>query len=370
MTIIWSLIVAAGAVAFLTGVRSGDAAHVWSIYLVNLVFWSGLAVTGPAIAAMMQLTEARWSPSVRRIALTTSGFLPVAFVLFLMLSLGGVTLYPWATTPIPAKQPWLTWGFFWGRTWAGTGLLFLVAMLFVTALLRDAVPPDDERERARRNRLAVILLMLWIVVVSFWGYDLVMSLEPTWYSGLFGGYFVVSTFYATLCLLSILSVRANARGQASIPPTAIQDVAKLQFALSIMWMYFFWSQYLVIWYGNVPLETRFFVKRLFVQPWQTLAWVVFVVGWLIPFAYLLKRLTGRPPQRHTPLVVVALFGLVAIFLERVFVVFPSVSGAARLPFGARDIGITLGFLALFVLCRRGFFSRYKPVLNLPHTGHH
>ena len=214
MTIFWGLIVAVGAFTFLTGARSADAAGVWSIYLVNLVFWSGLAATGPAIAAMMQLTEARWSPSVRRIALTTSGFLPVAFVLFLLLGLGGVTLYPWATTPIPAKEPWLTWGFFWGRTWVGTGVLFLVAMRFVTALLKDAVPPDDERERIRRNRLAVVLLMLWVVVVSLWGFDLVMSLEPKWYSGLFGGYFVVSTFYTTLCLLSILTVRANARGQA------------------------------------------------------------------------------------------------------------------------------------------------------------
>src|SRR5207302_8432618 len=136
--------------------------------------------------------------------------------------------------PIPVKHPWLAWRFLWLRTWLGTGALFLVAMLFVATLLRDAVPPDDERERARRNRLAVALLMLWVVVVSLWGFDLVMSLEPTWYSGLFGGYFVVSTLYIGFCLLSLLTVRANARGHASIPPAAVQDVAKLQFAISII----------------------------------------------------------------------------------------------------------------------------------------
>src|SRR5213592_3768710 len=113
-----------------------------------------------------------------------------------------------------------------------------------------------------------------------------MSLDPVWYSGLFGGYFVVSTLYTGFALLSILTVRANARGLASVPPGAVQDVAKLQFAMSIMWMYFFWSQYLVIWYGNVPIETRFVVKRFFEQPWVTVAWFVFVVGWLIPFGYL------------------------------------------------------------------------------------
>ena len=81
MTAVWGVLALVGAAAFVMGATSSDAPHAWSIYLVNLVFWSGLAVTGPAIAGMMQLTEARWSPSVRRIALTTAGFLPVSFVL-------------------------------------------------------------------------------------------------------------------------------------------------------------------------------------------------------------------------------------------------------------------------------------------------
>ena len=367
MNAFWAVLAALGAIAFVT---AGDPARAWSVYLVNLVFWAGLAVTGPAIAAMMQLTEARWSPSVRRLSVTTIGFLPVAFLLLLGLFAGRAVLYPWVTTPVPVKAAWLNVPFFFGRTLVLALVTFATCFAFAGALLRDSVPPDDERERVRRNRLAVIVLFLWMITVSLWGFDLVMALDPIWYSGLFGGYFVVSALYTTFCLLAILTIRANSRGVASIPPAAVQDVAKLQFAMSIMWMYFFWSQYLVIWYGNVPVETRFFVRRFFVQPWQTLAWVVLIVGWLIPFAYLLKRLTGRPPQRHGPLFVVAVFGLVAIFLERVLVVFPSVSEGMRLPFGLRDLAITIGFLALFVLSRRWFMGRYKPVLNLPHTGGH
>jgi hypothetical protein len=355
MTVLWGILAALGALAFIVGVFSADAAGAWSIYLVNLVFWSGLAVTGPAIAGMMQLTEARWSLSVRRLALTTCGFLPAAFVLFLVLFAGRETLYAWVRTPIPVKAFWLNTPFFWGRTVVLAALLFITCLLFVKALLRDPAPADADRERGRRNVLAVILLMLWILTLSLWGFDLLMSIDPKWYSGLFGGYFVVSTLYTGFALLSILSVQANARGRVSIPPAAIQDVAKLQFAMSIMWMYFFWSQYLVIWYGNVPIETRFFLKRVFVQPWQSLGWVVLIVGWLIPFGYLLVRLTGRPPQRHTLLVVVAVMGLVAIFLERVFVVFPAVSSELGLPFGLRDLAITLGFLSLFLLSRRWFF---------------
>jgi hypothetical protein len=374
MSMFWAVIAAIGTITFLVGVLTGDPVRAWSIYLVNVLFWSGLAVTGPAIAAMMQVTEARWSPSVRRIALTTFGFLPVAFVLLVIMIAGQGVLYGrWLNPPadiaylVGKKTAWLNAPFFWGRTLVLTAVLFGTAYAFVRALLRDPVPPDDEVERSRRTRLAVILLMLWLVTLSLWGYDLVMSIDPVWYSGLFGGYFVVTTLYTAFCLLSILTVSANARGLASIAPASVQDVAKLQFAFSIVWMYFFWSQYLVIWYGNIPDETRFFLQRFFVQPWQTLAWVILVVGWLIPFVYLLKRLTGRPPQRHTPLVVMAVFGLVAIFLERVFVVFPSVDVESRLP-GLPEVVITLGFLALFLLSRRWFFNRFKPVLNLPHTG--
>jgi len=366
MTAFWVVLAALGALAFVT---APDGTRAWSIYLVNLVFWSGLAVTGPAIAAMMQLTEARWSPSVRRLAVTTIGFLPVSFVLMAILFAGRTVLYPWVAEPVAVKAVWLNVPFFFGRTLGLALVLFLTCYAFAGMLLRDSVPPDDARDGARRNRLAVIVLFLWLIAVSLWGYDLVMALDPIWYSGLFGGYFAVSTLYTAFCLLSIMTIRANARGVASIPPAAVQDVAKLQFTMSIMWMYFFWSQYLVIWYGNVPVETRFFVRRFFVQPWQTLAWVVLIVGWLIPFVYLLKRLTGRPPQRHAPLFVIALFGLIAIFLERVLVVFPSVSNRNPLPLGARDLAITIGFLALFALSRRWFMGRYKPVLNLPHTGH-
>src|SRR5688500_636822 len=247
MTAVWGLLALVGAVVFALGAASGDPARAWSMYLVNLVFWSGLAVTGPAVAGMMQLTEARWSPSVRRIAITTVGFLPVAFVLLLVLFLGRAVLYSWVTTPIPVKAAWLNVPFFFGRTLVLAAVLFAVCFAFARAVLRDPVPPDDARERARRNRLATVLLMLWLVTLSLWGFDLLMSLDPKWYSGLFGGYFVVTALYTSFATLSILSVMTNSRG-IPIPPTAIQDVAKLQFAMSIMWMYFFWSQYLVIWY--------------------------------------------------------------------------------------------------------------------------
>jgi hypothetical protein len=363
MKIVWGALALIGVLVFVMGAMSADPRHTWAIYLVNVVFWSGLAVTGPAIAGMMQLTEARWSPTVRRIALTTAGFLPVSFVLLVIMFAGRAALYSWVNTPVPVKAGWLNTPFFWLRTLGLAALCFGACFAFIRALLSRPDAAVTDADRARRNALAVVVLFLWIITVSLWGFDLVMSLDPHWYSGLFGGYFVVSTLYTAFALLSILTVRASRRG-LGVPPAAVQDVAKLQFAFSIMWMYFFWSQYLVIWYGNVPVETRFVAQRFFEAPWKTLAWFVFFVGWLIPFAYLLKRLTGRPPVRHTPLIVVACFGLVAIFLERVLVVFPSVISKGAPNFGVSDVLITAGFLALFALSRRWFVERFRPTENV------
>jgi len=221
---------------------------------------------------------------------------------------------------------------------------------------------EEQATRRRRRALATAMLFLFVVVLSLFGFDLVMSLAPQWYSGLFGGYFTVSSLYTGFCLLAVLTVWSNRTGATSVPPAAVQDVAKLVFATSILWMYFFWSQYLVIWYGNVPVETRFVIRRFFDPPWSRVVFVVFVAGWVIPFAYLLKRLTGRPPAGHGPLVFVACLALAAIFLERMTLVFPSISTASVLPFGLVELGITAGFFSLFVLSRIWFLARFRPRL--------
>jgi len=355
-----------GIVAFLYGVTRPEPARVWGIYLVNLLFWSSFAITGPAVAGMIQVTEGRWSPSIKRIALTTAGFLPVSLVLFVVLFFGRATLYPWVTEPIPVKAAWLNVPFMALRIGLGSLLLYWVAMRLVKAILVEDQPGQDTQAAIdRRYRLSAVLLVLYMIVLSLWGFDLLMSLDPRWYSGLFGGYYVVTSMYPGFGLVTYLTIRSNERGLTHVAPPAIQDVAKLTFALSVFWMYFFFSQYLVIWYGNVPVETRYLARRFFNQPWGGIAWAIFIIGWLIPFSYLLKRLTGRPPERHQVFKVILFFGWIAIFFERMLLVFPALLRDNTVPIGPVEVLVTLGFFALFVLSRNWFLVRYRPVLNLP-----
>ncbi len=359
------LLAVLGIVAFLYGVTRPEPARVWGIYLVNLLFWSSFAITGPAVAGMIQVTEGRWSPSIKRIALTTAGFLPVSLVLFVVLFFGRATLYPWVTEPIPVKAAWLNVPFMALRIGLGSLLLYWVAMRLVKAILMEDQPGQDTQAAIdRRYRLSSVLLVLYMVVLSLWGFDLLMSLDPRWYSGLFGGYYVVTSMYPGFGLVTYLTIRSNERGLTHVAPPAIQDVAKLTFALAVFWMYFFFSQYLVIWYGNVPVETRYLARRFFNQPWGGIAWAIFIIGWLIPFSYLLKRLTGRPPERHQVFKVILFFGWIAIFFERMLLVFPALLRDNTVPIGPVEVLVTLGFFALFVLSRNWFLVRYRPVLNL------
>jgi hypothetical protein len=360
------LLAALGIVAFLYGITRAQPATTWGIYLVNLLFWSSLAITGPAIGGMIQLTEGRWSPAVKQMALTTAGFLPVSFVLFLVLFFGRRVLYPWVDTPVPIKAAWLNVPFMSLRIGLGVVLLYGVALVFARAVIAEhQAGGDSPAALARRTRLGTILLMLYVVVLSLWGFDLIMTIDPTWYSGLFGGYYVVTSMYTGFGLVTFLVIRANARGVSRVSPASIQDVAKLTFAMCVFWMYFFFSQYLVIWYGNVPVETKFFLRRFFIEPWTTMAFAIFLVGALIPFAYLLKRLTGRPPTRHKVFIVILFMGWIAIFFERIMLVFPAMSPSNRLPIGPVEILITAGFFSLFVLSRNWFLGHYRPALDLP-----
>jgi hypothetical protein len=352
-------LIALGALSFLVALATGSATTAWAVFLVNLLFWSGLSAAGPAIAGMLELTEARWAARLRRIATTTVAFMPISFVLFVLLMVGLRMLYPWVSVPIPKKAAWLNVPFFVLRTIVGVGALYWVSVRFAKAVHRSPAGASEEPGRSERASLAVWQLFLFVIVGSLLGYDLVMSLDTHWFSGLLGGYVVVGMLYSGFAFLVVLTgVLSFGRPGWVMPPKEMQDLAKLVFALGIVWIYFFWSQYLVIWYGNVPIETRYVLQRFFSDPWRSLALWSFFLGWVIPFSYFLVRLTGRPPESHRILVAISAMALLAVFVEILVLVLPStVSG-----YGPGQVLLTAlmtaGFGALFVLSFRIFVPRF------------
>src|SRR5262249_51123083 len=153
------------------------------------------------------------------------------FVLFLVLLAFGLSwLYPWVNNPalVEKKRQWLNVPFLCLRIGVGVAALYWTAAVFGRAVFADG-PAEGAAAasvRGRLDRLATTLLVLFVVVLSLWGFDLIMPLDPVWYSGLLGGYYVVTSLYTGFGLVAFLTIRANARGVTNVSPAAIQDVAK------------------------------------------------------------------------------------------------------------------------------------------------
>ncbi len=358
------VVLGVGLVAFLYGAAGADSLRAWQAYLVNLLFWSGMAQAGIVFAAILHLGNARWAGPLRRVAEGGAAFLPVSFLLFLALYLGRAELFPWVRHPVAEKDAWLNVPFLFARDWLALLALYAVSLLFfyhsVRPDLRRLGEPERRRSEQRLAVLSPVLIFLYAVVYSLLAFDLVMSLAPHWYSALFGGYFFIGNLYLGLAGLALVAgwLRRRLGLEAQLTAARFHDLGKLVFAFCLLWTYLFWSQYLVIWYGDVPEETAFVHTRVLREVWSPLAWAVLVVCFLLPFLVLLSREVKRRPAGLS-----AVCGLVVVgmWLERYVLVVPSVWEENWVPFGLLEVLITLGFFSAAALSYL-LFLRTVPLL--------
>jgi hypothetical protein len=208
--------------------------------------------------------------------------------------------------------------------------------------------------------LSPILGILYALVLSLLSFDLVMSLDPHWYSTLFGGYFFVGSFYSALAALALLTgiCRKRLGLERIILPRHFHDLGKLLFAFSMMTGYLFYTQFLVIWYGNIPEEARYVIERFRQGPWQPLAWTVLGVCFVLPFFALLGRKIKMKPR---PLMVLSAVLLGGMWLERFLLVAPSLGKGEAFPIGFMEMAVTSGFAGAMALTVWLFLNRI-PVL--------
>jgi hypothetical protein len=244
----------------------------------------------------------------------------------------------------------------------------------------------DEAEReasARRTRfLAPIICLAYAFGFSLIAFDQVMSLTPTWFSNLFGAFFAWGGFLSAVSVTALLAVlhRDYPGLEGEITTSRLHDLGKMIFAFSIFWMYLFFSQYLVIWYGNLPEETQFFGARLgteflkdtwywagwwdrvWGEPWVKVTLFAWICIWVIPFWTLLGQ---RPKKTGWFLATIATVSAFGFWIERNVLIWPSLVPENTWAFlGVVQIGTALGFLGLFALTLL-FFMRRFPSLAVP-----
>jgi hypothetical protein len=364
--VISAILVAVGFGTFLFQLGGDHPERAWQAYLLNFLLWSAIAQGALLFSVVMHLAKARWSQPVQNLAESFTAFFPISLVLFLVLFLGKDHLFPWLHQDLHGKEVWLNIPFLFSRDLIGLLLLYGLGLAYSLYALRckrwKGTTQDLDLCKSRMTVLATLYVLAFAVVLTLISFDLVMSMEPHWFSSLFGPYSFVKAFYLGLGAIIILAaIFRLVQGRGSeLSPSHFHDVSKLFFAFCMVWADFFYVQLLVIWYGNLPEETGYLIERTMMLPWRPLAWAIFIVCFIIPFFLLLSR-----KIKTTPIIMLVICSAViaGLWFEHLLLLGPALSHQdATLPLGFTDGLITLGFLGLMALAVAFSLKRFPELM--------
>ena len=336
-------------------------------------------VTGALIQVMLShVTGARWFTVMRRLTLDVTGAIPALALLAIPFLVGVRVLYPWAdptTLPpdaqvlIARKAAWLNVPFFVARS-----VVYLVAWIVVAWSLRRAAHAQDHalgdtavRATRRLRRLSSIGLVVVALTLTFAAFDWLMSLEPTWYSTIYGVYVFAGGYLAALALIAVVGYLGSSGVAAeggAVTSEHFGALGQLLLTFIIFWAYIAFAQYLIIWIGDVPHDVSWYVVRSR-SSWGLLGLIVGIGQFAIPFALLLSRSLKRRPG-----FLAALGGwLLAMHLLEVYwLVLPAIDPAG-VSVSWLDVAalLMIGGFALAAACWR---ARKEPALPLgdPYLG--
>jgi hypothetical protein len=298
-------------------------------WLVGFVFWGGIGIGSLGILMLQYLTGGAWGVVMRRVVEAGARTLPIIFVLFLPLAFGVRSLYEWthlpATDPTVIQRGW----FMTPESWILRSVAYFVVLGFITYMLnkwsvaQDKAADYEEGSTylATASRFSGPMMVIYALIVTFASVDWVMMLDPHFFSTIWGLLFVVG--WALSCFCFSVSILAYLSDKAPMDRVLgrrhFHDIGKLMLALVMVWAYFNFSQYLIIWSGNIPEETGWFLART-TKGWGYVAWGLVLLHFAAPFLVLLMQDLKRRPRT---LAMVGIFILLMRFVDMYWLIGPS-----------------------------------------------
>ena len=383
------LFIVIGAIALIAAFAV-DPDRAWRAYLFNWLYFSSVAQGAVLLAAVVSITRAVWSRPIRRLALSFVAYLPIAWVLAIPIFFGAKHIFPWVANPASmqhGKEAYLNLPFMAIRVLVSLGILYAIDLAFAywslrpdVGLVKDRAGSDVQAYYGRFTKnwrgqeieeltafrklakLGPLLAVVYAFASTFVAYDFVMSLEPHWYSTMIGPYYFMGGFLGGIAWVVITIVTYVLKGGADdvIEPVNLHDIGKLMFGFCVFWAYLFYAQFIVIWYGLLPVEQSWVIHR-FGMPFQPFMALVFGCLFVFPFFGLMGVAPKRRPQILVGFATVVAIGL---WLERFVLVYPSLySTAKQVPFGWQEIGVAFFFLGLMLLAATAFQRRF-PIFQI------
>ncbi len=349
------LAVAVGVIGLAAGAvlafRSHEAAErFFHAYLFSFCFCLSLSLGAMFFVLLQHVCRAGWSVVVRRLAEAVADNMLLLAVLALPIIGGMSHLYEWTHADVVArdhalheKQPYLNSGFFVLRL----AVYFIAWVVLARFYARSSIRQDaggDPLLTLRMQRLSSPALFIFALTTTFASFDLLMSLDPHWYSTIFGVYYFAGSavgFFALLAVMIFLLQRAG-RLTHAITAEHLHDVGKLVFAFTVFWAYIAFSQYLLIWYANIPEETIWYLRRQS-EGWAAVGLLLLFGHFVVPFLVLMAR---RPKRRPLVLAACTVWVLLMHALDLYWLVVPKVSPNSPVPHLV-DLACLLGVGGLF-----------------------
>jgi len=325
--------------------------RVWPSLLLNGFYILSLAVSAIFFLAAQRLTGARWSASLRRIPEALMAPLPAAAILMMFLYFGRHTIFVW-TNPgtfdhepdIAGKVQYLQPSFVFARMALWLALWIVFGLLFRRISLKQDLNPNTSLTyHGRLNRLSIVFVIVFALSFTLGSYDWLISLDPHWFTTMFGVYIFAGTFVQGIAAVTLTAIllRSAKPSAKLISDHQLHDLGKMLFAFSTFWAYIWTCQYLLIWYGNLPEEVTYYVKRTD-GLWLPLFALNLILNWIVPFAILLSAKAKRTTRVLGFACVVLLAGH---WLDLYITIMPTYSSVPV--FGPLELLIGIGCGALF-----------------------
>jgi len=351
--------IAAIAVSVFLGSGENDGWNRFShSYLVAFVWVMTIGAGALWWITIQNIVNSHWSTVIRRVAELLATNAPVMAVLalpvVLPLILGKSPMYLWSdvnhmlvSPELEHKIGYLNPKFFAIRFVFYFGFWTVLSYFFLNRSLgQDEQSADTAKKTVvTMRRVAGPAMIVFALTITFCAIDLIMSLDPRWFSTMFGVYYFASCVLAinSSLALTLMWLQSKGRLTSSVTVHHFHDLGKMVFAFTIFWAYIGFSQFMLLWYANIPEETLWFKQR-FANSWGTLSWVLLFGHFVIPFFGLLSRWIKR--NRKT-LAFWCIWQLVMIYVDMYWLVMPTL-GADEVPFKLIDLTCWLGVLCLFI----------------------
>jgi len=329
----------------------------WTSFLQNSFYFVTIALGGAVFVAINYISNSGWANVLRRVPEAMMSYIPFGAVSIMLLFFGRNAIYEWTEKTyshngheLVFKNTYLSSEFFFTRMF----VYLFIWIVLIYLLKRESYQQDVDGDlnHTRKSRIySGIFLVTFGITFTFAVFDWIMSIEPMFFSTIYGFYHIAGVLLSGTAAITILTILLRRKGYLKeVGDKQMHGLGKLVFGFATFWAYIWVSQYLLIYYANIPEETIHYVRRT-TPEWSNLFYASLFLNWIIPFVMLIRR---KAKSNESWMLMACAIVLVGHWVDLYVLIFPTFFESPMI--GLVDIALPIGFIGLFLLV----FSRNLP----------